>query len=60
MGCFGMSTTRRSLKMNEKQSQKDSRIVEITVPRKCLKIRSLHCYSIWEKRVFVHYEIHPV
>lgn len=29
-----MSTTPRSLQMNEKQRQKDSRIVEITVPRK--------------------------
>lgn len=46
--------------MNEKQRQQDSRTVEITVPRERLKIRSLHWYFIWEKSVFVYYEIHPV
>lgn len=35
-----MSTTRRSFKMNNKQRQKDSRNVEITVPRNRLEIRS--------------------
>lgn len=46
-----MSTTQRSFKMNEKQRQKDSESVEITVPRKHLEIKSVHCYFIfWGKK----------